>query len=361
MKKITIKEYYTFIALIIIMIGMSICNSSFLNSENLSNLAKQVTINGILSLGMTLVILTGGIDLSIGSIVAFSGMIVGILQVKLGWSNSENFGLSLLTCLTALLGGSVLGLINGLFISLTKIPPFIITLGMMQIARGFSQIFLHSTSLSPMNESIKNLSKGVIDLQLSWVIFGIIFLFFLYQLFKNRKFTNFFFKNAVLSFIAYAFLSHRGIPVPIIFLVFSFVCLQFILERIPMGRYIYALGGNEQASLLSGLPVKRVKLFVYFIMGLLSGLAGILLTARINSADPNAGLSFELDAIAAVVIGGTSLTGGRGSLLGTLVGAMIISTINNGMSLMGVDSIYQMVIKGIILIAAVWLDSRSNK
>ncbi len=343
----------------------------FLSSRNLTNLMRQASINGILAGGMTLVILTGGIDLSIGSVVALCGVLVGISQVNWGWGIQGEFGL-LMSFAISIVAGLAIGLINGSLISFLRIAPFVITLGMMVIARGLALIFSGGSSISPMGEGLNELASGYFS---NWqsIIIVIVFLIFLIlaiksqpkinnkitnNTLKNKKiqFANFIFPMLSLVLFGYSFFQYKGFPNLALYLMITICCLWFVMEKSVVGRSIYAVGSNEKAAYWAGVSIKKITLFVYGVMGLLSGVAAVLLSGRLNGADPNAGQLFELDAIAAVVIGGTSLKGGVGSVIGSLVGALTIATLNNGMDLLGVTSFYQMVFKGLIIVLAVSLD-----
>ncbi|NPC94379.1 ribose ABC transporter permease [Bacillus sp. WMMC1349] len=297
-----------FLGLIILVVIVSLLNPGFLEPLNILNLLRQVAINALIAFGMTFVILTGGIDLSVGAILALSsalvaGMIVGgidpVFAVIIG-------------CLI----GAVLGAINGLLITKGKIAPFIATLATMTMFRGLTMVYTDGNPITGLGAN-----------------YG-------FQLFGRGYFL--------------------GIPVPAITMGITFIILWMILHKTPFGRRTYAIGGNEKAAYISGIKVARVKVLVYSLTGLLSALAGAILTSRLNSAQPTAGTSYELDAIAAVVLGGTSLAGGRGRIAGTLIGVLIIGTLNNGLNLLGVSSFFQMVVKGIVILIAVLLDRKKT-
>lgn len=373
MKKFDLKKYSTLIALFILIAVLTLATKGdFLVPRNLTNLSLQVSINALCAVGMTFVILTGGIDLSIGSLVALSGIVVGLSQVTWGHGELGVQG-SIISIVLALLVGLSMGLINGSLIAFFKIPPFVITLGMMVIAGGLALIASHSSAISPMSDSFKTIAKGFLPISPSLFLMIIILLLALYsfykrfQKFKSKEITLIaFLGESTLGIItilipSFAYISDRGIPNAVLILSFVSLVSLFILKKLPLGRYVYAVGGNEEAAHLSGISVNKVKLFVYAFMGLISGLSGVLLTSRLNSAAPTAGSLMELDAIAAVVIGGTSLSGGSGSIVGSLIGATFIGTVNNGMDLLGIDSNFQMVIKGFIIIVAVWSDSRTKR
>ena len=296
------------IGLLLIVVIISIMSPSFLTMNNLLNVLRQVSINALIAFGMTFVILTGGIDLSVGSILALTGAVTAGMM-------SGGLDPILAMILGALLG-VLLGAINGLIIAKGKVAPFIATLATMTIFRGLTLVYTEGRPISGLGDSMafQMLGKG------------------------------------------YLF----GIPVPVITMSISFAVLYFILKKTTFGRRVYAVGGNEEASRLSGINVDRIKIYVYSLAGGLTAIAALILTSRLNSAQPTAGNMFELDAIAAVVLGGTSLTGGRGWIVGTLVGALIIGVLNNGLNLIGVSSFFQQVVKGAVILIAVLLDRKKS-
>ena len=297
-----------FLALILVCALFSSMTSRFLTPTNISVILNQVSVNAILAFGVTFVIIAGGIDLSLGSLVAVCGVVVALL------SQNNEYSLSL-AIIETLIAGIALGALNGIIVVLTKVPPFIVTLGTMTIGRGVALILSKGRPISDLNESLNFLGNG--------------------DLF--------------------------GIPIPILFLVLSYATCHILLTKTIFGRYVKAIGGNEMASYVAGVRVNRIKLYVYMISGLFAALAGILLTARINTGQPNAGLGFELDAIAAVIIGGTSTRGGKGTITGTLLGVLFIGVINNGLDLINVSAYWQQVIMGGIIILAVVLDGLYQK
>lgn len=345
------------LALVFILVVLT--QGDFLSPRNLNNLIRQASINGILAAGMTLVILTGGIDLSIGSLVALSGIVVGLLQLSPQFQGSLGVVVALMA---ALLAGLALGLVNGFLIAGLRLAPFVITLGMMVVARGLSLIFSGGSSLSPMSESLNELVGGYLPESLGYLtvfLMSLVLIRFLYVKFRSQGWpglSDYLFSLVTLIFVFQSFLRYRGFPNLVLFLCFVMILSWILLEKTVFGRAIFALGSNEKAAYWAGVPIRKVTVLVYSFMGLLSGLAAFLLSGRLNAADPNAGQLFELDAIAAVVIGGTSLKGGSGSVIGSLIGALTMATLNNGMDLLGVSSFYQMVLKGVIIILAVSLD-----
>jgi ribose transport system permease protein len=294
------------IGLIIITVILSIVSTDFFTLDNIFNVLRQVSINALIAFGMTFVILTGGIDLSVGSILALSSAITaGML------ANGMD---PILAMLIGLGSGAVMGAINGLFITKGKVAPFIATLATMTIFRGLTLVYTDGRPITGLSNS---------------------------------------------SFFEIVGRGYFGwIPVPVVWMLVCYLILYFILKKTTFGRRVYAIGGNEEASILSGIRVNSVKIWIYSLTGALSALAGIILASRLNSAQPTAGTSYELDAIAAVVLGGTSLSGGRGWIFGTLVGALIIGVLNNGLNLMNVSSFYQQVVKGGVILLAVLLDRK---
>lgn len=303
-----LRQYGIFIAFLAICITLSSISPQFLTFSNWSIIFTQVSINALLAFGVTFVIITGGIDLSIGSVVAVSGVAAALL------ARQDNYPV-VVPVLGGLVVGLLFGLLNGVLVTKSKIAPFIVTLGVMTIGRGLALIISKGRPISNLSESFNFIGGGDI----------------------------------------------LGIPFPIIILFVVFIICSIVLKKTIFGRYVYAVGGNQQAAWASGISVNQVKMAVYAICGLLSGLAGILLTSRITTGQPNAGMSFELDAIAAAVIGGSSTSGGVGSIQGTLFGVILIGVLNNGLDLLNVSSYYQQVVMGVIIIGAVLLDSWNQK
>lgn len=303
-----IRKMGPFIALVLIFIVIASLNESFLDPNNLKNLLRQISINALISFGMTFVILTGGIDLSVGSILALSSALMGSLITS---------GLNpMLAIAISCIIGFFLGGVNGLVVAYGRVAPFIATLATMTIYRGLTLVYTNGNPIS-----------GLSDDEL-FHAFGQGFML--------------------------------GLPVPTIVMIIIFAFSWFVLSKTPLGRKIYAVGGNEKVSFIAGIKIERIKIFVYAITGLFCALAGAVLTSRLNSAQPTAGTGYELDAIAAVVLGGTSLSGGKGYIVGTLIGALIIGTLNNGLNILDVSSFYQQVVKGIVILLAVLLDRKKS-
>jgi D-xylose transport system permease protein len=345
-----------FIALCFIFLVLT--KGDFFSARNMTNLLRQASINGLLACGMTLVIITGGIDLSIGSLVALAGVAAGYSQLTMGWLDLGAAG-AIYSTLLAVGIGAIGGAISGALIAYLNIVPFVITLGMMVIARGAAMVWSDGASLSPVSEALGSYAGAYISPVASFVVVAILLAALIYQ--QRKRWVDMIFPATFLAFLAYSFLTYKGLPVIVVFLSVIAAVTLFVLNSTVFGRSVYAIGSNTKAAYWAGVNIKKNLFYVYTIMGVLAGLAGALLTSRLNSADPNAGQLFELDAIAAVVIGGTSLKGGSGTITGSLVGALTIAALNNGMDLLGVPSFYQMIFKGLIIIGAVALDSSQRK
>ncbi len=308
-----VSRFHSLAALLLMILAFGLCADGFLSVDNFWTVMRQISVNTCLSVGMTLVILTGGIDLSVGSILALSGAIMaGLLK-----SGTEvpalglYIGYKVPAAITiGILVGASLGLFNGVAITRFKVPPFVATLAMLTIARGLTKLYTGGEAITGLGDAFVAIGSGRL----------------------------------------------LGIPNQVWIALGMVIAATVLLKKTRLGRYIYAVGGNEEAAKLSGLNVKRVKLMVYTAAGALSAVGGLIVTSRLNSATPIAGEGFELDSIAAVVIGGTSLSGGKGSVLGTVLGALIIGVLNSGLVIMGVDPFWQTVIKGLVILLAVVID-----
>jgi inositol transport system permease protein len=300
-------KYGIFLIFIAMVILMSLLTPGFLSSQNLLNVVRQVSFVGIVAMGVTMVIITTGIDLSSGSVIA----LVSVITASFAQEDS-----SLVLALLIGLGvGALAGLINGTISAKGAIPPFIATLGMMIAARGLALLYSDGRPIGGLSESFLFIGQGQI----------------------------------------------LGIPVPIIIFAIMGIISHLMLSKTKFGKYTYAIGGNEHAARICGINVDKYKIMIYTYAGLLSAIAGIMLTSRISAGQPSMGNMYELDAIAAAVIGGTSLTGGIGTIPGTIVGALIIGVLNNGLDLLNVSSYWQQILKGAIIVSAVLIDSRKNK
>ncbi|MDO1509183.1 MULTISPECIES: ABC transporter permease [unclassified Neisseria] len=302
------KKMGPLLGLVVLSVVLSFSTPNFLTTGNLFSVLRQITYSGLLAFGMTFVILIGGIDLSVGAILA----LVGIITASLIHTGIDPM---LASCVGLLLGAAC-GAVNGLLISIGRIAPFIATLATMILFRGIAQEYSQS---KPISINVDGFFNEI----------GAGYLF-------------------------------DTVPTPVVLMLLAYFVLWFILKKNRFGRHVYALGGSEDVALISGLKVKSLKMWVYTLSGMLSGLAALVVTSRLSSASPNAGVMYELDAIAAVVLGGTSLSGGRGWLFGTLVGVILLGVLSNGLNLLNVSANYQLIVKGAVILFAVLLDRKSS-
>jgi ribose transport system permease protein len=293
-----LRSYPIIVGFVGVVVIFTILSDRFLTVSNMLNILRQISINGTIAFGMTFVILSGGIDLSVGSVFAFSAVVgASVLQ-----------GGNVLPGILAALGvGAAFGAFNGVIIARMKLQPFIVTLATMAIARSFTQAYSQGRPITGFPDSFRQLGRG----------------------------------------------EFLGIPVPVFVMFGVFILVWYILSNTKLGLYTYAIGGNEEATRLSGVKVIRYKILIYTISGALAALSGLILTARLNSAQPTFGTGYELDAIAAVVLGGTSLFGGKGTIIGTLFGAMVMGIISNGMNLVSISPFYQQAVRGAVILLAV--------
>lgn len=299
---ISLGQYGIVWGLVAMGIALTFLSPYFLSQRNLLNIARQSSMNAIIAAGMTIVIVSAGIDLSVGSVLAFSSCVMAI-PLKAGWP----MGICLLIGLGT---GTMTGLVNGILITRGRLPPFIATLGMMSIARGGALVLLIGQPIAGFQESFRWIGEGYVG----------------------------------------------PIPMPVVIAVVMYVVLHLVMTQSRLGRYTYAIGGNEEAARLSGVNITLQKNVIYALSGFCAAVAGVILTARLGSAQPIAGVGYELDAIAAAVIGGASLAGGRGTLIGTIVGALIMGVLRNGLNLLDVNPFWQQVVIGTVILAAVLAD-----
>jgi ribose transport system permease protein len=292
------------IGFIVLCIVISVVNSNFLTTNNILNVLRQSSTNLYLALAMTMIIILGGIDLSVGSIIAVVG-VVTTSTIAL-WGFPVYLGI-----IAGLLVGLLIGVLNGYVVATTIIPPFIVTLATMNIARGAAYVLSDGKPIRVMSMSFNNIGSGYIG--------GVL-------------------------------------PTPVLFLIIILILCYLIMNKTKLGRYMYAVGGNPDAAKFSGINIKRVQLFAYTFSGLMAAVAGIVLASRMFSGQPTAGEGSELDAIAAVVLGGTSMSGGKGKIGGTVIGALIIGVLSNGLNLMGISSFWQYIVKGFVILVAVYTD-----
>jgi len=297
-----LSRYGSVVMLAVLIVLMSVSSKEFMTVHNLTNVARQVSIFAIIGAGMTFVIITAGIDLSVGSIVALTACVA---MTFIDRTEMDFLGIAV-----GIVIGAICGAANGIVIARFRVPPFIATLAGLTVFRGLSLVITDGLPVIRFTGSFRFIGQGMIG----------------------------------------------GIPVPVIIMIIVVVVMQIVLRRTAFGAYVYAVGGNEEAARLSGIKVGWIKFWSYVLCGFLTGISGMILMARLSSAQPAVGEGFELDAIAAVVLGGTSLMGGRGTVWSTLIGALVIGILGNGMNLMGVHSHYQLVAKGVLIVLAVLLD-----
>jgi ribose transport system permease protein len=284
--------------------------ANFLKTENLFNIANQIAVIALIAIGMTLVIITGGIDLSVGSLIAFSAVVSALSIRDYGGAERAGAGAMFAGAVAGVGACALVGMANGVTITLFRIPPFIVTLGMMLVASGLAFIFAKGQSVYQLPDAFTTLGRGTLS----------------------------------------------GLPIAVLLMLLLYACAHVMLTRTRIGRHIYAVGSNRQAARLSGIPVNRVLVFVYTISGALAGLGGVVMASQLKSGAPTYGQMYELYVIAAVVVGGASLSGGKGTVIGTLIGALIIAVIQNGMNLTNVESYTQKVVLGLVILGAVLLD-----
>lgn len=302
-----VSQSITVIAFFVIIIIFSVLSDRFFTLDNIFNVLRQVSTNGIIALGMTLVIIAGGIDLSVGSTMAFAGTLCcGLIE------GGMNFVLAIIIALAC---SAVFGYFNGVMVARVGMPPFIVTLASMQMIRGCGYLYSHGAPIRAINDSFNLLGNGYIGV----------------------------------------------VPVPVLIFIGVAVVIYLILHRSKMGMWIYAVGGNRSCAVYSGIHAKRVEIFVFVVSAVCAALSGIILAARMYSGQPTSGQGAEMDAIAAAVLGGTSFSGGAGTVPGTILGILIIGVMNNGLNILNVDSYYQSVLKGIIILLAIYADMMKKK
>ena len=371
--KNNIRQYGMVLALVFIMALFQVLTGGILfRPMNITNLVLQNSYVLILGVGMLLCIVTGNVDLSVGSVVAFVGAVAAVFMIDLHMP-------VVLGIILTLLVGLLVGSFHGYFIAYRKIPPFIVTLGGMLIFRGLTMVILKGQTKAPFAKSIQNIAAGYLpgDFKiaglnaiaiLAGLVLSAIFIAVQLNMRKRKKKYDFEVLPVGLEIVKIALVvlaintltlllaAHNGIPLVLILLASLIFIYTFITQKTISGRHIYALGGNEKAARLSGVKTHRVMFWVYANMGLLAAVAGLVVAGRLNAATPKAGTNFELDAIAACYIGGASASGGVGTVLGTIVGGLVMGVLNNGMSIMGVSVDWQQAIKGMVLLAAVCFD-----
>lgn len=359
-------------------------DGTFTDARNLSNLFRQTAINAYLAIGMVFVITAGHIDLSVGSVTGLAGAIAAMMQVRwlpalgVAWGVEwlqPGWPTTLIAAGAAIVIGLLIGIWQGVWVAYGRVPAFIVTLGGLLIFRGTILGITKGVNIGPMHQSFRDLGQAYLSTTTGIIlaVVAVIAIFALSFVSRRNRLKHGLPVRAqwidlsvaaVYSAIAVAFVvvmhQYRGIPQPVIFLIIVALICAFVFSRTRMGRYAVAIGGNLEAARLSGLNVRKVTVQIFALMGALAGLAGVILTARLNAATANAGNQFELNAIAAAVIGGTSLAGGKGSIAGALLGALIMASVDNGLSMLNVQAFWQQIIKGLILMTAVLLDARTR-
>lgn len=302
-------KYGIFVVLLGLVIILSFTTTSFLSGRNILNVLRQISINGILAIGATFIIITGGIDLAFGSMLAFAGV------VATSFAHAEPHYPLILIVLIGILVGTLCGSVSGSLVAFLKVPPFIATLGMTTIARGCALVYTGGRSVIDLTDEFTTIGQGAVGI----------------------------------------------IPIPVLMFIAVVIFGFILLHKTRYGRYVYATGGNEDAAKASGVATRGVKFSVYAMAGALCGLTGVMLASRTSAGSPAAGVGYELDAIAATVLGGTSLSGGKGTIIGVIAGALIIGILSNGLDILNVSSYIQQIVKGVIIIGAVLLDQATRK
>jgi len=356
---------YTMIgALCLIWLFFALMNERFLSPTNLSNLFLQMSVTSILAIGMVLVIVSGHIDLSVGSIVGLAGGVAAILNVWYGWDT--------VPVMVAAVGvGVAIGFLQGWIVAYKAVPAFIVTLGGMMLYRGILLGATGSVTVAPLDPSLKSIGQAYVPPAAGWAFGAAALLAYAVRVLvrrRSRRQYGFPVEPMAVSLLRIAFVgalvlgfvsvmnSYKGIPVPFVMVIVLAVIFSFIARNTTFGRQVYAIGGNAEAARLSGINIRMKTMFVFVLCNTLAAIAGLVLVARLNAATMNAGSMYELDAIAACVIGGTSLAGGTGTIAGAIIGALVMASLDNGMSLMNMESFWQYIVKGAILVLAVYLD-----
>ncbi len=357
-----VRDFTSILGLVLLIVISAILSPTFLKPLNIMNILVQISAASLLAFGMTFVILTAGIDLSVASVLALSGVVVALLSAYMGWY---------LAVILALLSGVVIGILHGVFITRFAVPPFIATLAGLTICRGLA-LFLTNAAAVPIDDSsFSKVLAGKIDstitLAVAIAVAVLLIANYIYLLKKFKrseiigKTTKLVISLLIIAALQYFGITISGISVQILIVIVVIMILNFVLNKTVFGRQVYAMGGNYEAARLAGIKTKKNLMIIYTLSGFLSALSGVLVTARLGSGTPQTAQGGELDAIAAVVIGGTSMSGGIGTLGGTIIGVLLIGVLNNLLSLLGVQSDMKSIFKGVIILVAVIMDTRFRR
>ncbi|QGP90842.1 Xylose transport system permease protein XylH [Neomoorella glycerini] len=364
-------QAYTMIAALVAIwvIFYLLTEGTYLTPRNLALLFRQMAVVSILTMGVLMLIIGGHLDLSVGSVMGFTGAIAAILHVNFGWD-------PLASIVVALATGIIIGVWQGFWVAIKKVPAFIVTLGGMMIFRGALLGITHGNTIAPLSKEFKVIGQGYLSPSISLTLAVICIIAVIFLLVNGRRQRirygfkvetppAFLLKLILYCGLIFTFVlimnQYEGVPIPVLVVLGLAILLTFITTKTQFGRYVYAMGGNQEAARLSGINTEKITFILFVVSGLFASIASIILTARLNAATTSAGLGAELDAVAAAVIGGTSLSGGIGSVPRAIVGALVMASLDNGMSLMNVEVFYQQMLKGLILILAVWLDTSTKQ
>lgn len=364
-KNINIRQYTMIIALVVIWAVLTyMTDGSFLTTRNLSNLSRAMAVTAVLAIGMLMIIVAGHIDLSVGSVCGLTGGVAAILHVVHGWGTVPSI-------FVALLLGVLIGAWHGFWVAFKKVPAFIVTLGGLMAFRGVLMGLTKGVTIAPLKKSFADIGQAYISTTLGAIlgVLAIIIVIFM-QIRKRKSRIKYGFKvdsmaveiarTALYCLLIVVFVlvmnDYKGIPIPVLIVLGLAIIFTFITTNTRFGRQVFAMGGNIEAARLSGINVRRRTFSIFVIASVLATVAGIILTARLNAATISAGQSYELDAVASCVIGGTSLMGGEGSVTGAVIGALVMASLDNGMSLLNTMPFWQYIVKGLILVIAVWID-----
>jgi D-xylose transport system permease protein len=372
---LNLRQYAMVIALLFICVIFTALTSkfftnfsfSFISARNLSNLSRQMAATAVISIGATLVIISGGIDLSVGALLGLCSLISALLMKQLGAS-------TFVAVFAAIFIGTIFGFLQGIIIARSGMPPFIVTLGSSMFFLGVMLIIGKGTTISSLNPSFLTIGQGYISPLLGYFLASIAIIGYVFSLYSNNKsrkkyqldtnrfiWIKAFFVSSLIIGTIMLFNSYQGLAIPVLIMIIIAIVFNFLAEKTTIGRNIYSVGDNPLAALFAGIDVAKTKIIVYTIMGFLAGVGAVILTARLAAASPAVGTTLAIDTIAAAVIGGASLMGGQGKVTGALLGAIVMASIENGMSLMNIESAWQYVVKGIVLVVAVGFDIYSSK